>query len=116
YHPDHPYNVDRMIEGVRATLAYCTKSFRPYGHSVIRIAEFPRYEQFAQSFINNIPFSEGVGFIARVRPNDESDVDYPYFVTAHEVAHQWWAHHVIGAEAKGATMRSESLAEYSALT
>jgi aminopeptidase N len=31
------------------------------------------------------------------------------------VAHQWWAHQVIGAYAQGATMMSETLAQYSAL-
>jgi ABC-2 type transport system permease protein len=115
YHPAHPYNVERMIEATKAALAYCSEHYGPYGHSVIRIAEFPRYQQFAQSFIDTIPFSEGIGFIAKVRPNDDKDIDYPYFVTAHEVAHQWWAHQVIGANAKGATLMSESLAEYTAL-
>ena len=28
-------------------------------------------------------------------------IDYPYYVTAHEVAHQWWAHQVIGGERAG---------------
>src|SRR5699024_8061249 len=45
----------------------------------------------------------------------EDAVDYPFAVTAHEVAHQWWAHQVLGANVRGATMLSESLAEYSAL-
>ena len=38
-----------------------------------------------------------------------------FYVTAHEAAHQWWAHQVIGANVQGATMLSESLAQYSAL-
>jgi aminopeptidase N len=38
-----------------------------------------------------------------------------FYVTAHEVAHQWWAHQVIGANVQGATVLSESLAQYSAL-
>jgi ABC-2 type transport system permease protein len=37
------------------------------------------------------------------------------YVTAHEVAHQWWAHQVIGADRQGSTMLSESFAQYSAL-
>ena len=36
-------------------------------------------------------------------------------MTAHEIAHQWWAHQVIGAYVQGATMMSETLAQYSAL-
>jgi aminopeptidase N len=36
-------------------------------------------------------------------------------VTAHEIAHQWWGHQVVGANVQGATMTSESMAQYSAL-
>ena len=43
-------------------------------------------------------------------------MDFAYFVTAHELAHQWWAHQVIGGNGQGSTMFSEGLAEYSALT
>ena len=28
-----------------------------------------------------IPYSEAIGFIARVDPDDEKDIDYPYYVT-----------------------------------
>jgi aminopeptidase N len=38
-----------------------------------------------------------------------------FYVTAHEVAHQWWAHQVIGADAQGSTIMSETLSQYSAL-
>ena len=31
------------------------------------------------------------------------------------MAHQYWAHQVIGADMQGGTMRSETLAQYSAL-
>jgi aminopeptidase N len=77
--------------------------------------EFPRYASFAQSFLATVPFSEGIGFVARVDPSKENDIDYPYYVTAHEVAHQWWAHQAIGANVQGATVMSESLAQYTAL-
>src|SRR6185436_15089394 len=70
---------------------------------------------FAQAFPNTIPYSEAIGFIAKVVPDDPKDVDYPYYVTAHEIAHQWWAHQVIGGYVQGATMMSETLAQYSAL-
>jgi len=36
-------------------------------------------------------------------------------VTAHEVAHQWWAHQVIGVDVQGSRMIVESMAQYSAL-
>jgi ABC-2 type transport system permease protein len=112
HHPGHRYNLRRMVEGVKASLAYFTKHFGPYQHRLVRIVEFPRYAAFAQSFPNTIPYSESIGFIARI---GEDDIDYPFYVTAHEVAHQWWAHQAIGGKVRGATMLSETLAQYSAL-
>ncbi len=115
YQPGHEYNLARMVDAIKKSLDYFTTNFSPYQHRQVRILEFPRYAQFAQAFPNTIPFSESIGFIARVRPDDPEDVDYPFYVTAHEVAHQWWAHQVIGANVQGATMLSESLSQYSAL-
>jgi len=116
YHDDHDYNVDRMVKGVKRGLDYYTEEFSPYQHRQVRIIEFPRTGGgFAQSFANTIPYSEAVGFIASVDDEDEEGVDYPFSITAHEVAHQWWAHQVIGANVQGATVMSESMSEYSSL-
>ncbi|QMU64258.1 MAG: hypothetical protein GKR88_08135 [Flavobacteriaceae bacterium] len=116
YHKGHEYNLDRMIKGMKASLEYNAANFSPYQHRQARIIEFPRTTgSFAQSFPNTIPFSEGVGFIADVDDTNEDGVDYPFAITVHEVAHQWWAHQVIGADVLGATMLSESLSEYVSL-
>ena len=115
YHKGHEYNVDRMVKGVQKSLDYYTKNFGPYQHKLVRIIEFPRYARFAQAFPNTIPFSESIGFIARVDDNNPKEVDYPFYVTAHEVAHQWWAHQVISGNSKGGTVLVETLAQYSAL-
>ena len=113
YDPAHTYDVDDMLASSRAGLDYYQKTFSPYQFKQYRIFEFPRYRTFAQSFPNTIPYSEGIGFISRViKP---TDIDFTYFVTAHELGHQWWAHQLIGADAEGSNMMSESLAEYSAL-
>ena len=37
------------------------------------------------------------------------------YIGAHEFAHQWWAHQVIGSAQQGSTVLSETLAQYSAL-
>jgi hypothetical protein len=113
YDPDHAWNVDRMIQAAKDSLAYYQAHFTPYQFRQLRILEFPNYRQFAQSFANTIPYSESLGFIADLR--DPARIDYVYYVTAHEVAHQWWAHQVIGADMQGSTLLSESLAQYSAL-
>jgi aminopeptidase N len=102
-----------MIAASKKSLDYFTANFGPYQHKQVRIIEFPRYERFAQSFPNTIPFSESIGFIARI--SKPEDIDYVTYVTAHEIGHQWWAHQVIGANQQGATMLVESMAQYSAL-
>ena len=59
-------------------------------------------------FPTRCPFNEAIGFTARVDDRDPTDVDYPYFVTAHEVAHQWWAHQVVPANVQGAEFVTET--------
>ncbi len=113
YQKGHEYNIDRMIDAAKKSLDYCSANFSPYQHRQLRILEFPGYAAFAQSFSNTIPFSESIGFIANIEKDD--DIDYVFYVTAHEVAHQWWGHQLLGANVQGATLLSESLAQYSAL-
>ena len=114
YHPGHEFNLDRMVDSIKDSLDYFSTNFSPYQHRQARIIEFPRYSQFAQAFPNTIPFSESIGFIARL-DDDPDAIDYVYYVTAYEIAHQWWAHQVIGGNVQGATMLSETMAQYSAL-
>ena len=113
YDRKHAYNVDRMITSAQKSLDYYTAQFSPYQHRQARVLEFPSYASFAQSFANTIPYSEAIGFIADLR--DQDDIDYVYYVTAHEMAHQWWGHQIVGANVQGETMLVESLAQYSAL-
>ncbi len=110
----HEYNVDTMIRSVKNSLDYFTANFSPYQYRQFRILEFPEFQgAFAQSFPNTIPFSEAIGFTADL--SDPTKIDYVYYVTAHELAHQWWAHQVLGADVQGQTMIVETLAQYSAL-
>ncbi len=113
HHQGHEYNLQTMMDAMKKSLAYFSKNFSPYQHKQLRILEFPRYASFAQSFANTIPYSEGVGFIADV--SNEEDVNYPYYITAHEVAHQWWAHQVIGGNVQGSQFLSETMSQYGAL-
>lgn len=114
YHdPQHPWNVERMIGSLKTGLDYYQANFSPYQFRQARILEFPDYAAFAQAFANTMPYSEGIGFVA---DNSKADkIDYVTYVTAHELAHQWWAHQIIGADMQGATALSETLAQYSAL-
>jgi hypothetical protein len=113
YEPGHEYDIDDMLASAKAGLDYYQANYSPYQFQQFRIMEFPRYRTFAQSFSNTVPYSEGIGFIGRVEK--KTDIDFTYFVTAHELGHQWWAHQLIGGQVQGSNMLSETLAEYSAL-
>ncbi|MEZ0542924.1 M1 family aminopeptidase [Fibrella arboris] len=113
YDKKHPYNVKNMSESIKGALAYYTANFGPYRHKQARIVEFPRYASFAQAFPGTMPYSESIGFISKIDP--ETDIDMVKYVVAHEMGHQWWAHQVVGADMQGATLLSETLAQYSAL-
>lgn len=113
YHPGHTRNLNRMMKAMELSLDYYQQHYGSYQHRQLRIMEFPRYRGYAQSFANTIPFGEDMGFVANI--DDAKDIDMPFFVTAHETAHQWWGHQVTEADVKGGAMLSESLAEYSAL-
>ena len=113
YHHEHGVNVPRMIASMKQALAYYTQHFGPYRHRQVRILEFPRYFSFAQAFPGTMPYSESIGFITDL--SAESDIDMVFYVVAHEMGHQWWAHQVIGADMQGGTLLSESMSQYSAL-
>ena len=112
HHPDHDHNLEHMIKGLKGTLAYNTAHFSPYQHQQARIIEFARsVGSFATTFATCIPFSE-IRFIADV---EEGAIDFPFYMAAHEMAHQWWGNQLIPADALGAKMLTEGLAEYTTL-
>ncbi|HUK26170.1 MAG TPA: M1 family aminopeptidase [Terriglobales bacterium] len=113
YLKEHPWNVPKMLNSVKKSFDYYTRNFGPYPHREARIIEFPRIARFAQAFPGTMPYSESIGFIANLEHPD--DIDFVFYVVGHEMAHQWWAHQVIGANMQGATLLSETLAQYSAL-
>jgi ABC-2 type transport system permease protein len=113
YHPAHAWNVDRMLDALAASLDYYQANFGPYPLDHIRIVEFPGYRYFAQAFAGTIPYSETYGFISDYRKPET--IDGVTGTTAHELAHQYWAHQVIGAATEGEAVLSETLANYSAM-
>jgi ABC-type transport system involved in multi-copper enzyme maturation permease subunit len=111
--PKHAWNVERMLAGATAALDYQARKVGPYPHKELRILEIPRYQSHARSYPMTIPFSESLGFVNDMR--DREGVDHVFYVTAHEVAHQWWGDQVIAANVAGAGLITETLAEYTAL-
>jgi aminopeptidase N len=113
YHPAHAWNVDRMLKALPPSLGYYRANFGPYQFDHLRIVEYPGFTNYAQAFAGTIPYSETYGFIADFR--DPQTVDHVTATTAHELAHQYWAHQVTPADVQGSMVLSETLANYSAL-
>ena len=115
YIKPHEYNVPNMLKSLEKSLEYYTQNFGKYYHKQCRIIEFPRYAGFAQAFPGTMPYSEGIGFITDLRKVTGDDIDQVYYVVAHEMGHQYWAHQLCGANMQGSEMMSEGFAQYSAL-
>ena len=115
YDKNHAYNVPNMLKSMQKSLEYYTQHYGPYYHKQCRIIEFPRYAGFAQAFPGTMPYSESIGFIVDLRKVTADDIDQVFYVVAHEMGHQYWAHQVCGANMQGSEMMSEGFAQYSAL-
>ena len=113
YDEKHSVNIEMMLDAVERSLDYYIRNFGPYYHKQCRVIEFPRYATFAQAFPGSMPYSEAFGFVVNLE--DETENNVIDAVISHEMAHQWWAHQVVGADMQGGTMLSESFAEYSSL-
>jgi ABC-2 type transport system permease protein len=98
---------------MKTSFDYYSTNFSPYQYQQLRIVEFPRYAEFAQSFPGTVPFSEAIGFVLDI--DDEEDVDMAFYVTAHELAHQWFGMQVEAANVQGRLMILETLSQYAAL-
>ena len=115
YIKEHEYNVPNMLKSLEKSLDYYTHNYGKYYHKQCRIVEFPRYAGFAQAFPGTMPYSESIGFISDLRKVTKDDIDQVFYVVAHEMGHQYWAHQLCGADMQGSEMMSEGFAQYSAL-
>lgn len=112
YYPSHGYNAERMLEGLRDGLIYCSENFTPYQFKQVRIIEFAQVGgASAHGYPSVIPFGEEAGFIAHIHEGEDAGVDFAYGGAVHEVAHQWWGHQ-IKPMGRGAKSVNESIPEY----
>jgi ABC-2 type transport system permease protein len=115
HHNSHNFNNDRIFRGIKASLAYHSKYFSSYQHRNVKVIEFPLTEgTYATMLANTAPFSE-LRFIMDNRNLNEADIDLPFYISVHELAHKWWGNQVIPANTLGAQFIVESLSELSSL-
>ena len=107
--PRHRENIARMIDAAKKSLAYHSANLSSYQHRSLRVVEFPRYVRDGMSLPAMIALSESTGFDARV--DGAESIDFPFYITAHEVAHQWWGQQLVAANVQGAAVLHETLAQ-----
>jgi ABC-type transport system involved in multi-copper enzyme maturation permease subunit len=112
YAAAHAENAPKILDALVKSRETYSTAFSPFPYAELRIAEFPRLATFAMGYPTLIPFSEGIGFLTR---DSKDRPNLNFYVTAHEVAHQWWGTVIWPGHAKGAGVITEGLANYSAL-
>ena len=112
-HPTHTINQEQMLRVAAASLTDYIARFGPYSLGALRIVEIPRFMGGAQSLPGLILFGEGLGFMLRA-PDDSSNINLPAFVTAHEVAHQWFGNQIVASAAAPAGLVTEGMAQFAA--
>ncbi len=111
HHEQHGSNVSRIMSSMKKSLQYYDQEFGDYEFDHLRLVEFPGYQIMAMSLAGTIVFSENIGFTTNV---DKTGYDLPFWITAHEVAHEWWGEKVRGAYVQGNGFIVETLSQYSA--
>lgn len=113
HHLGHGYNNANMMDGMKQALEYLTTHISPYQFDHLNIVEVPIYHGRAQSIPGMITVAEDMGFTFDTMADGALDI--PFYITAHEVAHQWWGDQLNAADLPGQMMIAETLAQYSAL-
>ena len=101
YHPAHHWNVDRMMTAMRASIDYYSQRLRPLSVRPGAHRRAPVSASGGQAFPNTIAVGEGI-FAMDLR--DPEALDMVTMLTAHELAHQWWGHQVLGARMQGGSL------------
>lgn len=109
HHPEHTGHLDRTMRSARASLDYYTRQFGPCPYRHLSIVEHP-VGSGVGAHADPALISHGQGF-ARLAPR-EGRLDLPFYVMAHEMAHQWTLPYAL---VEGLPFLAEGLATYSAI-
>jgi ABC-type transport system involved in multi-copper enzyme maturation permease subunit len=114
YHPQHNKNLDRMLRSVKASMEYYTEQFGPYPYGHITVVEQAGKGGGASAEASVIEYGEQY---ALMNPDDSpSGFDLPYYILAHEIAHQWFGSaQITPANVEGAGVLIEGLAVYAGM-
>ena len=113
YHPTHTANLPRFLRACKDGLSYYSKAFGPYQFKELRFLETSVFSSWTSSYPGGICFAEYFGWNASFTSPDQ--IDYCYFNTAFQLAHQWWMFQVAPGRARGSDNIMSGLSKYSAL-
>lgn len=114
-HPGHTMNGGHLREVAEAALADYGARFSPYAGPPLQIVETPGYRDSVQSLPGLVAMGErSTAIIGDLRAPGR--LDYPGYLLAHEIAHQWWGHALRPSNEPGSALLTEGLADYSALS
>jgi ABC-type transport system involved in multi-copper enzyme maturation permease subunit len=109
HHATHHQNIDRMVRSIQASLQYYTQQFGPYPYNFFRVIERPGAGRGMHAEATTIDYMEGYSLM------NPRELDLPFHIMAHEVAHQWWGMQLTPAFVEGLGVLVESFATFSAM-
>ena len=113
HQPGHTANLSSMLQGARSALEYYTKHFGPYPYNIFRLVEHPGYGSGMHAEATTINYQEGFSLL---NSKDNKAYDLPFYIVAHEAAHQWWgAAQLLPARVEGAIILTETFAVYTGM-
>ena len=104
----HEKNVPMILTSAQQSLTTYSRIFSPYQYKTLRLVEIPHYPGAGTAYPGIVFLKENFIF-----GTDLKKMDYATSVTAHEIAHQWWAYQVEPVGIAGSKVLTETLANYS---
>ncbi|MEO0572734.1 MAG: M1 family aminopeptidase [Bacteroidota bacterium] len=114
YGKEHSFNLEDMKDGFYAAVNFNTEHFGTPIHQNFSIVEFPMTQGTFATLIGNIIPTSEMRFIANSKIS-EGKINLAFYVIAHETTHHWFGELLSPANAKGATILTESITEYLSL-
>ncbi|MES2653282.1 MAG: M1 family aminopeptidase [Bacteroidota bacterium] len=110
YKKGQEYNLNMMAKAIKDAIDYGSENFGAYPLKQFVLAEVPQYKGAATAYPGVVFSAERLNFLSNYSKINK--VNQAYAITAHEVAHQWWANKLDPAHVAGRAMLTESLAKY----